>query len=226
MNDRLEISILRNLINNEEYVRKVLPFLEPEYFSDSSAEKISFELIRDYFTKYNKIPTREAILIDAEALTTLDGDTLEEVQEIVKSLRTKEDDNSIQEWLIENTEKFCQKQALINAVMTAAMVVNGTNNTIDIGAIPDILQKSLSVSFDTHVGHDYIEDSDSRYDFYHNVTERLPFHLSDFNDITNGGLPRKTLSVIMAGCVEKKTKIKIRIKKIGYQKISHIIGPG
>jgi hypothetical protein len=222
MNDRLEISILRNLINDEVYIRKTLPFIEAEYFTDSVAERTIFELTKEYFLTYNKLPTRETIVIEAEKSKNLNGDQLEEIHEIVKTLKATPEDANIQEWLLERTEKFCQTQAVTIAVFTAAQILGGSNKSTDIGSVPDLLSAALGISFDTHVGHDYINDADARYDFYHNVTERLPFHLSDFNEITNGGLPRKTLSVIMAGCVEKKTKIKVRIKKIGYQKIKYI----
>jgi Kyanoviridae DNA primase/helicase len=203
MNDRLEITILRNLINDEEYVRNVLPFIEPEYFSGS--EKTTFEIIKEYFLQFNKLPTREAVLIEAEKSKNLEGDQLEEVQEVIKSLRTKENDSQIKEWLLERTEKFCQEQAVTNAVFTAAQILNGTNKKIEIGAVPDLLQKALAISFDPHVGHDYLEDADERFAYYHRKEEKLPFHLSDFNDITNGGLPKGTLSVIMAGTNVGKT---------------------
>ena len=199
--ERLENTILRNLLTNEKYTRKVLPFLKESYFTQD-AEKIVFEQIRSYVDKYNNIPTKEALVID---LGDKKGITEEEFNSSSNLLNQvlenqEETDN---DWLLDSTERFCQDKAVYNAVMESIQILDETaksnKDNKDKGAIPEILTDALAINFDTHIGHDYLDDSDSRYDFYHKKEERTPFDLEYFNRITKNGIPNKTLNVALAG---------------------------
>ena len=195
----IENIVLNNLLFNEEYTRKVLPFLKEDYFSDFS-DKIIFELIDSYIKKYNSFPSKEALLID---LSNKDG-LNEEVFKICKSSIINFDrtstNNDIQ-WLVDQTEKFCQEKAIYNAIMTSIQILDDKKNELKYnkGAIPQILSDALSISFDTHIGHDFIDDSEERYNFYHLEEKRIKFDLDYFNKITDGGLPNKTLNIALAG---------------------------
>lgn len=187
-----EKTILSHLVYNEPYTRKVMPFLKEDYFQNQD-EKIVFKIVSDYLVKYNNVPTKEIVLIE------LDGKSLNDslyngCKNVVDALSYE---NSDLEWLIAKTEKFCQDKAIYNAIMHSIEIIDGKSNE-DKGALPKILQDALGVSFDSSIGHDFIADADERYDFYHHKEEKIPFDLEYMNKITQGGLSRKTLNVIMA----------------------------
>ena len=196
---RIEETILRNLIYNEEYTRKVLPFLDNKYFHDFS-EKVLFEEVAKHVSTYNNCPTRETLEISLGALGTVSEDQFKDLISSVDVME-KDKDNPVDiEWLMAETEKFCQDKALYNAIMGSIEIIDDNKKTTTgTGEIPKMLSDALSVSFDPNVGHDYIEDSEERFEYYHAVEERIPFDLDLMNKITKGGLPKKSLNVIMAG---------------------------
>ena len=194
---RLETTILKNLIYNEEYTRKVLPFLSVNYFQERE-DKILYEKIAEYINQYNALPTQEALAIELDKSPIKD----EEFQNSLKLLEsiTNENDEANISWLLDSTEKFCQDRAIYNAVVESISILDEKGrNTRDKGSIPDILSDALSVSFDPHVGHDYFLDADERYKFYHRIEEKIPWDLEFFNRITKGGLSNKTLNIALAG---------------------------
>ena len=194
---RLETTILKNLIYNEEYTRKVLPFLSVNYFQERE-DKILYEKINEYINQYNALPTQEALAIELDKSSIKD----EEFQNTLKLLEsiTNENDEANISWLLDSTEKFCQDRAIYNAVVESISILDEKGrNTRDKGSIPDILSDALSVSFDPHVGHDYFLDADERYEFYHRIEEKIPWDLEFFNRITKGGLSNKTLNIALAG---------------------------
>ena len=186
--------ILTNLVNNEDYARKALPYVKSEYFSDP-IDKIIFAEIYDFVNKYNVVPTQEALIIEIDGKSNISDKQFEEVKEKVSSLQKTDTDES---WLVDTTEKWCQERALYNAIMNSISIIDG-NSKNEKGAIPGILSEALSVSFDPYIGHDFLENAEERYEFYHKKEERIPFDLAYLNDITKGGLPKKTLNVILAG---------------------------
>ena len=194
---RIEQTILRNLMQNEEFSRKVLPFVKSEYFSDRT-EKLIHQEINDYILKYNSLPTYEALVISVKDKTGLHEEEVKKYVEYLDEIRPEIEKPKI-DWLIDITEKFCQEKAVYNAVLESIHILDGKSKTHDKGAIPSLLSDALAVGFDTNVGHDYLQDSDSRYDFYHRKEERIPFDLDFFNKITKGGLPVKTLNIALAG---------------------------
>ena len=194
----LEKIIFSNLLNNEGYLRNVSPFLKEEYFSDS--HKTVFKLILSFFEKFNNPPTKEAIKIELDALA-ISQDKYESSLELLEDIGPVETDY---DWLIEKTEKFCQDKAIYNAIMESIQVIEG-NSKKDKGSLPEILSDALAVSFDTNIGHDFLDDYESRYEYYHEVVERLQFDIEYLNKITRGGVPRKTLNVILAGTGVGKT---------------------
>ncbi len=192
---RLEITILRNLVHNEDYMRKVLPFVKSEYFTDES-ERTVYKIISEFVVKYNKPPTTEALGITLQNSNLPEG-TFKETSELVKELDVFEKPN--QDWLLDETEKFCKDKAVYNAILQSIGIMEGRDKNFSKDGIPSLLQEALGVCFDSSVGHDYFEDSSDRFDFYNRVESRLPFDLSLFNKITNGGLPNKTLNIALAG---------------------------
>ena len=194
METRIEQTILKNLIQNEEFTRKCIPFLKPEYFTDTS-ERTIYELTYDYFQKYTKPPTIEALLINLENSTSLNEKTLKDTKSIVNGFSSEE---SPQEWLVDETEQWCKDRAIYIAVMDSIEVIDKKSQR-STGEIPELLKDALSVSFDTHIGHDVLEDADDRFEFYHTEEEKIPFDLEYFNKITKGGLPNKTLNICLAG---------------------------
>ena len=194
---RIEEVILRNLVKNEDYTRKVVPFLSNEYFHDSQ-ERILFEEIAKHITKYNGLPTQETLLISLDALDTITEDQFGEISKLVSNIEGG-DDKPDDEWLLVETEKFCRDKALYNAIMKSINIIDDKKTTVGTGEIPVILSNALAVSFDPNVGHDYLEDFDERYDYYHRVEERIPFDLEMMNKISKGGLPNKSLNIVMAG---------------------------
>ena len=195
---RLETVILRNLIRNEDYLRKVLPFLKTEYFTDKT-EKIIYEEINKFTETYNSTPTIEAIGLAVKERRNLSDEELEKSKSYLHEIASFKDEESKVQWLTDKTEKFCQEKAIYNAVLGSISILDGKDKSNDKGAIPKILSDALAVSFDSSVGHDYLENSDERYEFYHRKEERIPFDLEYFNKITKGGLPAKTLNIALAG---------------------------
>ena len=195
MNKSFEEIILTNLINNEKFCRKALPHIKSEYFD--SQEKAVYDLIVNFISKYNKLPTSNVLLIE---LQNSEYSNRSDVNEIFQTITNLEHpDKSDEDWLVESTETWCKDRAVHNAVMESISIIDGKSTDKSEGIIPEILSKALSVTFDTAVGHDYIGDADSRFDFYNRDEEKLPFDLSMFNEITGGGLPNKTLNIILAG---------------------------
>ena len=192
----IELVILQNLIYNDEFSRKVTPFLKKEYFHDQ-IEKLVFGAIQDFIATYNALPTKEAIVIDLDKKTSLTEPQFEELGKLMESL-TDEDVPEL-DWLSSQTEDFCKDKAVYNAIMESIHILEDKSDSKTANAIPEILSDALAVSFDTHIGHDYIEDAEERYDFYHRVEKKVPFDLEYFNTITGGGTPQKTLNIIMAG---------------------------
>jgi replicative DNA helicase len=194
---KIENVIFGNLINNEEYARKVIPFLKSEYFSDQ-VDRTVFDLITEYVNKYNSFPTKTALDIDLNEKTGLTEDQFKKAKELVSGLDKSEEKDI--NWLTDSTEKFCKDKALYNALMESIQIVDSSkSDSISVGSIPKILQDALGVSFDQSIGHDFLDDADSRYEFYHRKEVRIPFDLDFFNKITQGGLPRKTLNIALAG---------------------------
>ena len=195
LNQTIERTALTNLICNEDYARKVLPFIKSTYF-DEREEQIIFEEINNFVDKYQKIPTQTSLEIEVGERKDLNETEHKKIVDIIKTLNPIEVDF---DWLVDHTEKFCKDKAIYNAIVDGIKIIDGKDSKRKPDAIPEILTDALSVSFDNSVGHDYIEDAESRFDYYHRVEERIPFDLDFFNKITKGGLPPKTLNIALAG---------------------------
>ena len=195
MNQTIERTALSNLLGNEDYAKKVLPFIKTDYF-DVREEKIIFEEISNFVEKYKKVPTQTSLEIEVGERKDLTETEHNKIVEIIKTLNPDEVD---MDWLVDTTEKFCKDKAIYNAIVEGISIIDGKDKNKTPDAIPSILTEALSVAFDNRVGHDYLADSDSRYEFYHKVEERIPFDLDYFNKITKGGLPPKTLNIALAG---------------------------
>ena len=195
MKDRIERTILTNLIYNEDFLRKVLPFIEPDYF-DSRIERVVFEEIANFIAKYDKMPTKEILGIEIKDRTDL---TQQEYSETVEVSNSLENEEINQQWLLDATEKWCKDRAIYLALMESIRIADGGDEKKNRDAIPAILQDALAVCFDNNVGHDYLEDYEDRYNFYHQKEDKIPFDLEFFNKITKGGLPNKTLNIALAG---------------------------
>ena len=191
----LQQTILRNLLTNDPYTRKVAAFLTPDYF-EGTYQSLLKETLK-YIQKFNRLPTLEAFKIEIDENDRLPDEQYRHAMEILPDIFTHADEDM--DWLVEKTEKFCQDRAVFNAVMESISIIDGKHKTLSKNAIPDVLTKALSVSFDTNIGHDYLENSDARFDFYHLEEERIPFDLDYFNRVTKGGLPNKTLNIALAG---------------------------
>jgi len=195
LNTNIEQTVIRNILTNENYMRKVLPFVKPEYFE--GVYKTLFKEIAKYVAKYNNLPTAESFKIEVDQSDKFNDEQYQHAVEIIPQIF---DTEAIDEkWLMDTTEKWCQDRAVYNAIMESISIIDGKHSTLTKNSLPDILTKALSVSFDTNIGHDYIENVEERYDFYHEQEERLPFDLDLFNKITKGGLPNKTLNIALAG---------------------------
>ena len=192
---RIEQAILSNLIHNEEYCRKVVPHLKTDYFSDRKENAIAKILVQ-FFEQYNKPASPEILAIEINNLKGLTDKEVPEYLQYAKELTNKEPN---EEWLIGQTEKFCKDKAVYNAILKSIQIIDGRDKVHQQDAIPTILSEALGVCFDNHVGHDYIQDADDRYDFYHRVEEKIAFDLEMFNKITKGGLSKKTLNIALAG---------------------------
>jgi replicative DNA helicase len=196
--NRLEQTIIKNLIYNEDYIRKVLPFIRPDYFSDNT-EKIVFKEIFEFINQYKNPPTHEALVINFTEKKTLTEPQVQEAIELLNKVHSDKDEPTETQWLIEQTEKFCQDKAIYNAIMESVSILDSKSDKRTKGEIPQLLSDALGVSFDNNIGHDYTQDFDSRYDSYHKVESRIRFDLDLFNKITKGGLPIKTLNIALAG---------------------------
>jgi replicative DNA helicase len=194
-NERIEITILRNLIFNEEFTRKALPFVNEIYFTKRE-EKILFQEINTFVEKYKNLPTKETLLIELGYRKDINDEEVKSVKELLSTLTPEEVE---QQWLLDTTEKFCKDRAVHNAVLEGIKILDGKDQKRTQEAIPSILADALAVSFDNHIGHDYIEDADARFKFYHTKEKKYQFDLSYFNKITKGGVPSKTLNIALAG---------------------------
>lgn len=201
----IEVTILRNLIHNEAYARKVLPFLKPEYFQ-VSAERLVFENVGLFFGKYNALPSPEALNIMVNDATKVAASDHAQAISLVHEIKNPPEKVS-DEWLSDQTEKFCQDRAITNAIIESISIIDGNNKTKTKEALPEILKEALAVSFDNSVGHDFLNDSEDRYVTYHSKEEKLPFDLSLLNEITDGGLAKKTLTVLLASTGVGKTLV-------------------
>ena len=195
MPTNLEQTILRNLLTDEGYMRKVLPFIKPDYFE--GIYRILFREAGKFVAKYNKLPNAESFKIELDQSDKLSDEQYTLAMDIVPQLFTgdKVDDK----WLVDTTEKWCQDRAIYLAIMESISIIDGKHEQLTKGALPDLLTKALGVGFDLQVGHDYVENAEDRYEFYHTEEDRLPFDLEYFNTITKGGVPRKTLNIALAG---------------------------
>ena len=191
----IEQVILRNVLTNEQYMRKVLPFIKPEYFE--GVYNRLFKEAGKFVAKYNKLPTLDAFKIEIDQSDKFNDDQYQSAMEILPNIFIHE--TADEQWLEDTTEKWCQDRAIHNAIMESISIIDGKHKTLTKNALPELLSKALAVTFDPSVGHDYIEDVDERYDFYHEDEERIPFDLEYFNTITKGGLPNKTLNICLAG---------------------------
>ena len=193
---RLEQTILKNLIKDQNYTRKVLPFLKEEYFGNME-DRLLFKEVADFLLKYGEQPTFDALDIEINNIRGTTDDTVKSMRETLKTLND-DTEKTNEDWLIDNTEKFCQEKAIYNAITSSLEIMNGKGK-LSKGAIPSLLSDALAISFDPNVGHDYIDQSQERYEYYHRVEERIPFDLDYFNKITKNGIPKKTLNIVMAG---------------------------
>ena len=192
----IERTTLSELVGNEQYARKVLPFIRGEYFGDRT-ERIVFEEIQKFVERYNALPTKSTLEIEIDSRRDLNEADIRRVLTVVKELENDKDVNY--EWLVETTEKFCKDKAVYNAIVEGISIIDGKDKNRGADAIPSILTDALAVGFDNRVGHDYLLDSAERYEYYHTVEEKIPFDLEFFNKITKGGLPPKTLNIALAG---------------------------
>ena len=195
MHTKIESVILQNLINDEDFMRKVIPFLKRDYFLETS-EKIVFDKIKSFIDTYNSTPNKDALTIATQNDKNLNEDQYQEVFNIIQNLDPTEHNK---DWLYKETEKFCKDKAVYNAILSSVAILDGRDKVRTDDGIPAMLQEALGVCFDNNVGHDYFKNADRRYEFYHKVETRVPFDLDYFNKITNGGMPNKTLNVVLAG---------------------------
>ena len=196
MQNRIEESILKNLFVSDTFTRKVIPYLEEDYFSDRS-ERLVYKQISEYFMKYNECPTHEALGIQMNDLSGYNDEEIKNAMTVINECKQSTEETP-HDFLVDETEKWCKDRAIYNAVMESIQIIDKSSKR-EKGEIPDILKDALSVSFDQHIGHDFIEDADDRFMSYNTVEDKLPFDLEMMNKITKGGLPNKTLNVVMAG---------------------------
>ena len=199
--ERIETTAIKHLIHNEEYTRKVLPFLKEEYFSDRH-EQILFREIEKFVSKYNNLPTKESLSIEINSNKSVNDDEYKKITDIISTLDPVKVDLN---WLVDTTEKFCKDRAIHNAILGGIQILDGKDKEHTPEYLPEMLSNALAVSFDQKVGHDYLEDSKERYDFYKTKEERLELDLDYFNKITRGGIPSKTLNICLAGTGVGKT---------------------
>ena len=193
---RIEQLVLKHLINNEDYARKTIPFLQKEYFSDST-EGLVFEKIKKFINDYNSIPSREALSIEIDNDKSINDEQFKSCGKIIDELTIDEAPDV--QWLLDKTEKFCQEKAVYNAIMESIQIIDGKDKKKSSGTIPNILSDALSVSFDNHIGHDFLDDAEKRYNFYHTTENKIPFDIELLNAVTKEGLSNKSLNIILAG---------------------------
>ncbi|AEC53084.1 DNA primase / helicase [Synechococcus phage S-CRM01] len=198
MTSQLEITILKGLLNDETYTRKVLPYIEDVYFTSSEGRKV-FDICKQHFSQYDQLPTAEVLAIEVEQLKGYSKPEFSAICDVCSSITTKSSVEYSTDWLIDETERWCKERAVYLALLEAISIHDGNVKDKGPESIPDLLSEALSVGFDDHVGHDYLEDYEQRYEFYHTTEERVPMGLTYFDKITKGGLPKKTLTVCMAG---------------------------
>lgn len=192
---KTELLILTNLLHDEDYARRTIPYLKDEYF-DAHEERIVYKEIDAFINKYNALPSREALIIELDNKDNINDETFSKCTKVIEQL---EEDKSDKNWLVDTTEKFCQEKALYNSIMKSIQILDGKDSKMDKGMIPELLSDALAVSFDPNIGHDLFDDASKRFDFYHRTEERIPFDLEYLNKITKGGLPKKSLNIILAG---------------------------
>lgn len=195
MSIKIETVIIQNLIYNENFMRKAIPFLKRDYFTDTTEQKL-FEYIKNFIDEYNTVPNLDILIVSAQNDKQLNEEHYKTVTDYIVSLENTETPIG---WLLTETEKFCKDKALYNAILESISIIDGRNKNYSTDGIPQLLQQALGVCFDTMVGHDYIENAEERFESYHKIETRIPFDLDYFNKITNGGLPNKTLNVALAG---------------------------
>lgn len=223
---QIETTILKGLIYNEDYTRKVLPYIQDVYFETPESNTL-FNLISKYFTKYDSCPTEESIAIDVENLTGLSSVVHQSLCDLCtrcfegnsKSSGSDAEDGETSttpklEWLIDATESWCKERAVHLALLESIQIHDGQNPKKGRDSIPELLSNALSVSFDDHIGHNYLSDYDDRYNFYHRKENKISFGIEILDKITKGGMPNKTLNIALAGCVHPETKVRIRFRKI------------
>ena len=193
--ETIEFLILRNLLHNEEYIRKVIPFIKADYFEDNN-QKVVFEEILKFVTEYNQPATKEVLCIEIEKRTDINESTFKEITHLLSNL---EDIVVEFNWLVDTTEKWCRDRAIYLALMESIHIADGKNDDKNRDAIPSILSDALAVSFDNNIGHDYLQNYEERYEFYHRKEDKIGFDLEYFNKITKGGIPNKTLNIALAG---------------------------
>lgn len=208
---RLEPLILNILTKNEEYTKKVQPHLKPEYFHKRT-EKTVYGLIDSFYTKYNRLPPKDVLMIELDSIEGLSGDEYTDCKKVISESFDDEYRYDL-EWLVNETETFCKDKSVYNAVMQAVKIINGEDKKFTENQIPTILQDALAVSFDKNVGHDYFDNAESRYDFYHLTEAKISSTIELLNKITDGGLPKKCLGIVMAQCIHPDTPITIKLKK-------------
>lgn len=199
---RFEEVVLTNLLKNEDFCRKVIPHLKTEYFKDHP-DRILFKIVKDFVVEYNKIPTREAVVIELGNISGLKEREYEGTQDLLTTI-WEGDREPNNDWLVSKTEKWCQDAAVYNSILSAVSIIDGSSK-LDVGSIPNMLQEALGVSFSTSIGHDLFDDAESRYEFYHTKEERLKCNIDWLNESTGGGFPRKTLNLILAPTNSGKT---------------------
>ena len=193
--EAIESTIIKNLVSDDTYVRKVIPYIKPEYFNEY-ADKILFDIINNFVVTYGQTPTKEVLSIEVDNRKDLNEDSYKQLQVKIDDIDNTEVDS---QWLLDATEKWCKQRAVYLALLDSVKIADGQDEKRTEDAIPSILQEALAVSFDDHIGHDYIEDYEDRFAFYHRNESKIPFDLSLFNKITKGGIPNKTLNVALAG---------------------------
>jgi len=193
--DNIEFLVLRNLLHNEEYLRKTIPFLKKEYFQDRN-QQLVFEEISNFVTEYNQVPTKEVLTIETENRKDINEDEYKQIDQLINGLEEQASDF---DWLVDTTEKWCRDRAIYLALLESISIADGGDQKKTPDAIPSILSDALAVSFDNHVGHDYLLDAEERHDAYTRKEDRIGFDLEYFNKITKGGLPNKTLNIALAG---------------------------
>lgn len=195
MTERVPLTILKNLIHNETYTRQVIPFIEPDYFEERS-DRIVFEEVAKFLNEYDKTPTKEVLHIEVEKRVDVTEDEYKTIEQLISALDTEVSESK---WLLDTTEEWCKQRAIYLALIKSIQIADGQDEHKKPEAIPAILSDALAVGFDQHVGHDYIDDSEDRYAYYHRVENKIPFDLEYFNKITSGGISDKTLNIALAG---------------------------